>query len=313
MPAGLALALLSQRAQTPATPSSTPSIGGDRAKAPDPPLAIAGDRSFPAPTIVPVARLGFPFFSGTVPASPTQRVLALVRNDANPPPQAQGAQYTLQADAGAFALASSSAGITAQRVLYASVGTFSETGQPAGLPEAHLLSAGAGAFVLTGSPAGLTDARRLQAGTAAFALAGQTAGLIFARRLPAATGADSLSAAATGLFVGHRIPAQVGGFSETGPSTGFKQAHRLVAGTGAFALTGNAANIHTGIGNFVAASVGTFVLAAAPASLSLTKPVRFLAVTISDRESLTLAISDVGSDDVSIADRESLTVSIGDP
>ena len=178
---------------------------------------------------------------------------------------AGGIDYTLAADAGAFALAGADVALTWRsaldaaaaafamagtdmspilgRRLPADAGAFDLAGADAGLVLGSKVAADAGAFDMAGAAAGLVLGSRVAADAGAFDLAGSVAGLIWAAKLAADAGAHAMAGQDAGLVLGRSIAADGGAFDLAGGDAALTWDALLDALAGAYVFTGSAADL----------------------------------------------------------------------
>jgi hypothetical protein len=178
-----------------------------------------------------------------------------------------GGGYSMDADAGSFALTGVAAALLHAAILPASAGTFVETGNAAGLNVGRVVSAEVGVFTETGIDAILQREYVLASAVGSFSLSGQTVGLEADRILPAEVGAFTLSGQSASLSKGVSFPVEVGTFTLTGQDAAFSLTRVLGAGVGNFSLTGQAAGLTAG--KSLSASPGSFALSGVDASLKV--------------------------------------------
>lgn len=123
--------------------------------------------------------------------------------------------YTMVADAGAFTLTGTAAGLLRGYVMAASAASFTLTGTAAGLLRAYIMAADAAAFVLTGTDAALRRGYAMIADAGSFVLTGT----------------------ATGLLRGYVMAANAASFVLTGTEALLRRAFTMVAEAGAFVLS----------------------------------------------------------------------------
>ena len=136
-----------------------------------------------------------------------------------------GGSYTIGADAGAFVLAGTQAGLRYTRVMPANTGAFALAGTNANLLFNRSLAANSGTFSITGPDVGFVYNRRVTADTAAYSLVGTDATLVYT---PAG---------------GYSLSADAGTFNLSGSNAGLVYTRRMVADTGPYVLAGSDATI----------------------------------------------------------------------
>lgn len=159
-----------------------------------------------------------------------------------------GGSYTLDANAGSFALAGQQATLSRNRVLDANAGSFALAGQTAEILKSKSIIAVEGAFTLAGQQAELVytplaAAYTLDANAGSFALTGQQADLLKSYVIDAQAGAFALTGQDAVLAKGRVLDANAGSFSLAGQDATLLKSYVLDCEAGSFILTGRSATI----------------------------------------------------------------------
>lgn len=152
---------------------------------------------------------------------------------------ASSTAYTLDCDAGSFALTGQDVGLTTQFKVDAAQGTFTLTGQDAALLWGYGIIAEVGTFTLTGNAADLVAALSVAADAGAFTLTGQDAGLAAGYQVAADVGSFILTGNDAEFLAALSVAAESGTFTLTGQDVTLTAALTLEAGAGVYTLTGN--------------------------------------------------------------------------
>lgn len=161
---------------------------------------------------------------------------------------ASAGAYTLDCNAGAFALAGQQATLSRNRTLDANAGAFALAGQTAEILKSKSIIAVEGAFTLAGQQAELVytplaAAYTLDANAGSFALTGQQADLLKSYVIDAQAGAFALTGQDAVLAKGRVLDANAGSFSLAGQDATLLKSYVLDCEAGSFILTGRSATI----------------------------------------------------------------------
>lgn len=156
---------------------------------------------------------------------------------------AAGGAFSIDAQAGSFALAGINASLLRSKVVDAQVGAFTLAGVNANLIKGRVLDCNTGTFALAGQNADLLKSKLILSVAGAFSLAGQNADLEYVPApsdfsIDALPGAFVLTGISATILKSKAIDANAGAFTLTGVNATLARGRALDANAGAFALSG---------------------------------------------------------------------------
>lgn len=237
-----------------------------------------------------------------------------------------GGAFSLDIDAGSYALTGQAVTLTQAKLVDASAGSYALTGQDVTLTRALPLAVDAGSYTLTGQAVTLTHAWLVDAAAGSYALTGQDVSLQYGKTinvdagsyaltgqdvtfdrtyvLDVAAGSYALSGQAVSLELGRAIAADAGSYALTGQTVALDRTYVLDAAAGSYALTGQ--DVTFQIARLVDASAGSYTITGQDVDLELASGQQLVA----DAGSYALTGDDVSLINTWVVDAESGTYAI---
>lgn len=239
---------------------------------------------------------------------------------------AGGGAYSLDIDAGSYALTGQAVTLTQAKLVDASAGSYALTGQDVTLTRALPLAVDAGTYTLTGQAVTLTHAWLVDAAAGSYALTGQDVALQYGKTinvdagsyavtgqdvtfdrtyaLDVAAGSYALSGQAVSLELGRAIAADAGSYALTGQTVALDRTYVLDAAAGSYTLTGQ--DVTFQVARLVDAAAGSYAITGQDVALDLASGKQVIA----DAGSYALTGDDVSLINTWVVDAESGTYAI---